>query len=111
MAGAPDGNGAEPRPDQTFFADPALDRAMGVIMALATEVYVLRDRLRALEAQLVAAGALAAGALDAEPAPEDLAAGARDRAAFVAHLLEPLLGETVAKPLPADSPFARSMLD
>ena len=35
-------------PEQSFFADPALDRAMGVIMALATEVYVLRDRLRAL---------------------------------------------------------------
>ena len=32
------------RPEQTFFADPALDRAVGMIMALATEVWVMRDR-------------------------------------------------------------------
>jgi len=31
-------------PEQTFFPDPALDRAFGVVMALATEVWVLRDR-------------------------------------------------------------------
>ena len=30
--------------EQTFFEDPALDRAFGVVMALATEVYVLRNR-------------------------------------------------------------------
>ena len=42
------------RPEQTFFDDPALDRAFGVVMALATEVYVQRDRLRALERQLQA---------------------------------------------------------
>lgn len=102
---------AEGRPDQTFFADPALDRAMGVIMALATEVYVLRDRMRALEAHLVEAGVVAEGALESEPTPEALAAAAGDRAAFVAHLLEPLLGETGAKPLPATAPYARSVLD
>ena len=36
------------RPEQTFFDDPALDRAFGVVMALATEGYVQHDRLRAL---------------------------------------------------------------
>jgi hypothetical protein len=95
-------------PEQTFFADPALDRALGVIMALATEVYVLRDRLRALEAELVARGALAKEALDAEPA---LAAAAEDRAAFVAHLLEPLLGVAASKSLAPGAPHARSQLD
>ena len=35
---------------------PAVDRLMGVLMALATEHYVLRDRYRALERQLAAAG-------------------------------------------------------
>ena len=34
--------------EQTFFKDEALDRAFGVVMALATEVYVLRDRQKAL---------------------------------------------------------------
>lgn len=98
-------------PEQTFFAYPALDRAMGVIMALATEVYVLRDRLRALEAKLAESGVVTPAALDAEPSPQELAAAAADRAAFVAHLLEPLLGETPAKSLPLDAPHARSLLD
>lgn len=44
------------RPEQIFFPDPAIDRVLGVVMALATEVYVLRDRTRALEAQLAGAG-------------------------------------------------------
>ncbi|MFO0987326.1 MAG: hypothetical protein U1F37_08145 [Alphaproteobacteria bacterium] len=98
-------------PEQSFFADPALDRAMGVIMALATEVYVLRDRLRALEDELTARGLMPKEALDAEPAPAALAASAADRAAFVAHLLEPLLGEAASKSLPTGAPFARSELD
>jgi hypothetical protein len=87
----------EPRPEQTFFADPALDRAFGVVMALATEVYVLRDRLAALEGQLAARGLLDRAALDAEPAPEEIAARAADRDAFVEHLMHHLLGRQVAK--------------
>ena len=42
------------QPEQTFFEDEALDRAFGVVMALASEVYVLRDRVQALEALLSA---------------------------------------------------------
>lgn len=102
---------SERNSEQTFFADPALDRAMGVIMALATEVYVLRERLAALEAGLADSGALAAGALDAEPSAEALAAAAADRAAFVAHILEPLLGETASKSLAPGAAHARSRLD
>ena len=37
------------RPEQTFFPASALDRAFGVVMALATEVQVLRDRVAAGE--------------------------------------------------------------
>lgn len=98
-------------PEQTFFADPALDRALGVIMALATEVYVLRERLAALEVLLAESGALAAGPLDAEPSAEAQAAAAQDRAAFVAHILEPLLGEAPSKSLPPEAPHAWSRLD
>ena len=87
----------EPRPEQTFFADPALDRAFGVVMALATEVYVLRDRLAALEAQLAARGLLDRAALAAEPSPEEIAAHAADRDAFVEHLMHHLLGRQVAR--------------
>lgn len=86
-----------PRPEQTFFADPALDRTMGVVMALATEVYVLRDRLRAMERQLASRGVLDLAALAAEPGVEDLAADSADRDAFVEHLMVQLLGVQQAK--------------
>jgi hypothetical protein len=86
-----------PRPEQTFFADPALDRAFGVVMALATEVYVLRDRVAALEAQLAARGAIDRAQLDAAPTPEEQAARAADRDEFVAHLMHHLLGAQVSK--------------
>ena len=98
-------------PEQVFIADPALDRAFGTVMALATEVYVLRDRLQALEAALARRGALDPAALAAEPSAEEVAARAADRAAFVAHIMEPLLGLTAAKPLDPRSPWARSRLD
>ena len=58
-----------PRPEQIFFPDPSVDRAMGILMALATEVYVLRDRQLALERMLAAQGIVDLAQLDAEPAP------------------------------------------
>jgi hypothetical protein len=60
-------------PEQTFFADPALDRIMAVTMALAAEVFVLRSQVRRLT------GEEGGEAEDAE--------------AFVRHLLEATLGE------------------
>ena len=79
--------------EQVFFKDPAIDRLMGVTMALATEVYVLRDRLRALETLLAQQGAADLQSLNQEVAPEALATHQADRDAFVAHLLSPLLGK------------------
>ena len=86
----------QPQAEQTFFEDEALDRAFGVVMALASEVYVLRDRLQALEALLIDNDVIAKGALDAEPDAAALAATSTDREAFVAHLLQNLLGEQVS---------------
>lgn len=88
---------SEPLAEQTFFKDEALDRAFGVVMALASEVYVLRDRTRALEALLTANGTIEAGALDAEPGAAEIAEAAADRDAFVAHLMQNLLGTQVSK--------------
>ena len=62
----------EPAAEQNFFPDPALDRMMGMLMALAAEVFVLRREVRRL----------ATG--------EELAGDADD---FVRHLLSPVLGE------------------
>jgi hypothetical protein len=80
--------------EQVFFNDPAIDRLMGVTMALATEVYVLRDRLRALETQLTDKGAVDVQSLNQEVAPDALAQHQADRDAFVAHVLSPLLGKS-----------------
>ena len=88
---------AAARPEQTFFPDPAVDRVLGVVMALATEVYVLRDRNRALEVQLATRGLIDGAALDAEPDAAALAAARADRDAFVQHLMQPLLGQQVSK--------------
>jgi hypothetical protein len=85
---------ADPRPEQAFFPDPALDRAFGVVMALAQEVWVLKDRVAALEAQLAARGALDLGQLNAEPAGDERAA---EREAFVRNLMQSLLGVQQAK--------------
>lgn len=86
-----------PRPEQTFFPDPAIDRVLGVVMALATEVYVLRDRTRALEGQLAARGQVDCAALDAEPDAQALAAARADRDAFIQHLMQPLMGQQVSR--------------
>ncbi len=85
------------RAEQVFFADPALDRAFGVVMALATEVQVLRDRVTALERQLERGGQLDRAALDAEPSADELAQSKQDREAFVRHLMSPLLGRQASK--------------
>ena len=81
-------------PEQTFFPDPALDRAFGVVMALAQEVWVLRDRVAAMEAQLAERGALDIAKLNQEPLADD---GEAERDAFVAHLMQNLVGEQQSK--------------
>ena len=79
--------------EQTFFEDPALDRAFGVVMALATEVYVLRNRQQALERLLEEAGVLDRAALDREPSDQERRANADDRAEFTRALMISLLGK------------------
>jgi len=74
-----------PRPEQTFFDDPVLDRLMGATIALAAEVYMLRSRLRVIERTLASEGR--------EPPAIDEDAERRDAMAFVMHVLAPTLGE------------------
>ena len=85
------------KPEQTFFQDPALDRAFGVVMALAQELWVLRDRVAAMEAQLAERGVLDSKKLSEEPATDERAA---EREAFVADLMRQLVGEQQSKGLP-----------
>lgn len=71
-------SGTPPLTEQTFFADPAIDRLFAVTMTLAAEVHVLRSRVRELESRL----GLASEALT----PDE------DADAFAARLLAPLAG-------------------
>jgi len=80
------------RPEQLFFDDPAVDRLMGVVMALATEHYVLRDRVRALEEQLAGAGLIDPATLAGKPFAGETEADSADATAFAEELLRPLLG-------------------
>jgi len=67
-----------PDQEQTFFADPALDRLWAVTLALAAEVFVLRSQVRRLSG--------ASGEKTGDEAAEDAEA-------FVRHLLSSSLGE------------------
>lgn len=78
--------------EQAFFDDPAIDSLLGVLMALATEHYVLRDRVRVLEEQLSRAGQIDPSVVSAAPAPEEQVSAQEDASAFVADLLRPILG-------------------
>ena len=87
-----------PQPEQTFFADPAMDRLMGVVFILAAEVQVLRDRLAVAEYLLEGRGALDRAMLDRfVPSQQQAAELAADRRAFVRHVLEPVLGHAASK--------------
>ena len=90
-------------PEQTFFADPALDRAVAMVMTLAAELWVTKDRLRGLEAVLAERGILPAGALDGyEPQAAERSRADAERRAYVAELVRCARGEQASKGAPAD---------
>lgn len=87
-----------PDAEQTFFTDPALDRLAGMVLALAAEVHVLRDRLALAEAALAERGVLDPARLDAAVPEGALEARlAAERAAFVRHLFEGLPGRLASR--------------
>ena len=78
-------------PDLTFYPDPNVDRVLGVVMELAAEVYVLRDRVQTLEAVLVSSGALDRGELETyQPSESERAARLASRDALIARILGPM---------------------
>lgn len=78
---------------QVFFADPALDRLMGTVLALAAELHVTRRELATLRTALLDQGVLDAGQVmalaAAEPGPEQ----AEELARYVRELFSPLLAD------------------
>jgi len=85
-------------PDLTFFPDPNVDRVLGVVLELAAEVYVLRDRVQTLELALERRGGLTRDELDRyEPTEAEHAQRLAEREALIARILAPMTAE-------ADSP-------
>jgi hypothetical protein len=86
-----------PNAEQTFFADPAIDRLVGMVFALTAEVHAMRDRLALLEDALKQRG-IDVSALDSTVPEAALDAKlAADRAALVQHVLEGLGGRLASK--------------
>ncbi len=78
--------------EQQFFKDPAIDRLMGMVMALAAELYILRDRNQALEEVLESTGLLTPGAIENHRPAASRESQTAERDAFIARLMEPLTG-------------------
>ncbi len=81
-----------PRKEQQFFDDPAIDRLMGTVMALATEVFVLRSRLIALESQLAKSDLVDITHLSKSPDAVQSSVTKAEAKAYSEALLKPLLG-------------------
>ena len=80
--------------DEQFLGDPMLDPVMKVVMALARELYVTRDRLGVIERILESKGTLTRDDIEQyvpDPATESEIHQARD--AFIERLLEPAIGK------------------
>lgn len=90
------------RAEQVFFEDPALDRLMGVVFSLATEHFVLLDRVHALEGRLRALEP--ANSTESAEAPSDRA----DASAFAEAVLRPLLGLQQARGATGEFSLARA---
>ena len=88
-----------------FFADPAIDKVLNMVVTLGSEVWALRERLAALEGIQVRQGSLGVGEVDEyEFSGEQEAALAAERKEFIDNLFR-ILQEQVAaaanKPKPA----------
>ncbi len=81
-----------------FFADPATDKVLSMVVTLASEVWALRERVMAMEAIGAARGTFESGEVDAYEFPAALEQRlAGERQEFIANLFR-ILGEQVAKP-------------
>lgn len=80
--------------EQTFFADPAMDRMMKVVFGLAADLHAVRTRCRALEDILVRNGAMGKDAVENwQPSPEAQAANEKELQASIATLMKACAGD------------------
>ncbi len=75
-----------------FLAGMSMDNAVGAIIALTAEVYLLRERLQTLEAELTVRKVLPAAAVENHQAtPEDTARRQQDLAAYTQRVMFELM--------------------
>jgi hypothetical protein len=87
--------------EQTFFPDPANDRLLAMLMALAAEFWVMSDRMRAMETLLAERGVLRPDDLDRYvPDAATEQAIAAERQAFVKQLMAPVIGREASRSVP-----------
>ncbi len=80
-------------PELSFFGTPGMDRLAQMLLVMASELHVLRDRVRCMEFMLAEQGQLDIAALEHfQPNDAQAAALGRERDAFVSHLMEVLDG-------------------
>ncbi len=95
----------EPGPEQSYFEDPAVDRLLAMVMTLASDLWVHKDRLFVLETMLAEQGVLAPGSLDRYELKEaDAQRLAEARQAYVKALLDNVRGREQSKSGPRDAP-------
>ncbi|MFZ9873316.1 MAG: hypothetical protein ACO329_08325 [Steroidobacteraceae bacterium] len=94
-----------------FFADPAIDKVLNMVVVLASEVWTLRERLMAMEAIQVTRGGLKAGEIDRfEFKPDDEANLAAQRKEYIDSLFR-VLAEQVdeaRRSQPAAKPVSKT---
>lgn len=93
-----------------FFADPAIDKILNMVVTLGSEVWALRERLAAVEAIQERQGSLAAGEVDAfEFSPAQEARLAADRKEFIENLfrvLQEQVDAAASRVVPSSAPAA-----
>lgn len=86
--------GKRDEPELVFFESESIDRLAQMLMVMASELHVLRDRVRCLEFMLAEIKTIDLAKLDHfEPSAEQASLLKQEREAFVAHLFEVLDGK------------------
>ena len=80
-------------PELQLFQDPSTDRMAQMLLVMAAELHVLRDRVKCMEFLLTERGVLDAAQVDQfVPSPDQAQVLQTERDAFVSHLFEVMDG-------------------
>ncbi len=89
-----------------FFADPAVDKVLNMVVTLASEVWALRERVLAMETIGAARGTFSPGEVDTFEFPAEVEQRlAGERKEFIENLFR-ILGEEVTQPSRSPAPKA-----